>query len=57
MTKNEANNYSMIVDDIRSQHPDDSPSEIVARLEQLGFAKEWAAQVVGTQTTSKINFK
>ena len=46
-----------IVDDVRMQHPEASPVEVAARLEQAGFAKEWVAQVVGTQTTGPIVVK
>ena len=46
-----------IVDDVRMQHPEASPVEVAARLEQAGFAKEWVAQIVGTQTIGTILVK
>ena len=46
-----------IVDDVRQQHPEASPIEVATKLEQAGFAKEWVAQVVSTQTTGTILVK
>ena len=39
-----------IVNDVTMQHPEASPDEVVNKLEQAVFAKEWAEQVVATQT-------